>query len=52
MAEEPGEYDEVLNIKIAWTQKTYKLHCRGVACFPSIVHEPRYMQPCVLYTSA
>jgi len=44
MAVEPGEYDEVLNIKIAWTQKIYQLHSRCVACFPSVSHEPRYVR--------
>ena len=42
MAAEPGEYDEVLNLKIAWTQKVYELHCRCVSCFPTITKEPRY----------
>jgi len=41
MAVEPGEYDEVLNLKIAWTQTVYTLHCRCVACFPAVAQEPR-----------
>ena len=42
MAVEPGEYDDILHLKIAWTQTTYQLHCRCLACFPAIAHEPRY----------
>jgi len=41
MAVEPGEYDEVLNLKIAWTQTIYQLHCRCVAGFPAVAQEPR-----------
>jgi len=43
MAVQPGEYDDVLNLRIAWTQKTYQLHCRCVAGFPTVTHEPRYV---------
>ena len=49
MAVEPGEYDEVLNLKIAWTQTVYQLHCRCLAGFPNVSREPRYTLTCTAH---